>query len=50
MAGDLKDFVDSDLAHFFEDEAKVKVMFRDYLWIKKQHRHNLQILALLQHA
>ena len=35
MAGDLKVFVDSDLAHFFEDGAKVKVMFRDYLWIKK---------------
>ena len=27
--------VDSDLAHFFEAEAKLKVMFRDYLWIKK---------------
>ena len=35
MAGDLKVFVDSDLAHFFEDGAKVKVMFRDYMWIKK---------------
>ena len=35
MAGDLKVFVDSDLAHFFKDWAKLKVMFQDYLWIKK---------------
>ena len=37
MAGDLKVFVDSDLAHFFEVGAKLKVMFRDYPWIKKSY-------------